>query len=951
MAYASRKRSGNTFDPRSLKLDFASNDDDWREAPEPARDVKKFVLVLGLGALSWVATYIGMLELIQANLGTLPFTHKVVIGFSVAMLMVMIIWLLDQLFKPHAASIKLAYVAGYLFLTTISVGFGFGFYWKVLESRTEASRSAESAVSQVQSSLNGASIRLAQLQSTLAQLSDVSEKKSELERTKGTSCPNSRPGDGPRRKMRAADAAKFSFAAEFVAGRVGAIKQDIKALDGDLAKIVKKDPSIVDTKSGTRNAFMRSLGRKLDMTVAGFNAFRTDPQLKQLRSDLAARADKTVFQVAGGRSFTCPDPQLQQALRGAVRAFDQLPVLDKPKIAVVEGSEATIEAFRRLTATLQGALTFKLPPSADEMRALQQKAIRQAVSKSDRAKLATETAGLSSRDYVPLAIALFVDLCLLLVSMGRSTNRIENLVPKMRAAERGPVIEILSRFKDIHRDPEVRDNFEVFRHVVFDQNGDYYVAVPLDAPYGGTPHGMTAGRYGTEQAQELQHEAHLLANLFTSFEKERIFRRVYNPVLLNTRAIQKRLARQGSKFAGCEAFRVYKFRDGAWSDIILGAVMGAARRAEAKRRRTELERELFRAQTGEPDLGLSPSQQGDAASRIADAVSTSVRDRTETAAFDLVNSEKHGAVSGGDTGAASVSREDAPDAATSDSIGSDVLASGATASDVINGNTPSAGVTAQQQPRRTRPRQQATVTPAHEAKYGPYAVHVSDDDDIDASEMSESDSWQDVAEADVSLTTPGASGEHSDQVSHDLMLDHATDQPFTEDDQDAEEAEVIALPSLEAEDATAVGEIVHGDESIEDSSVAPAVIEVAAPTVASASVNASLTSNQHVDVVLTRDTATFSVPVTEATLPNGVAGLMRKALVAADAELNHVKPVKSEALIGDQPGVPQLESGHLPALVHDPADAQNNVSSQDVTGKDDEDLSRLASRFAAQTEF
>ena len=42
--------------------------------------------------------------------------------------------------------------------------------------------------------------------------------------------------------------------------------------------------------------------------------------------------------------------------------------LEKPKIAAVEGSEATIEAFRRLTATFYGLLSFKMPPSADELR-------------------------------------------------------------------------------------------------------------------------------------------------------------------------------------------------------------------------------------------------------------------------------------------------------------------------------------------------------------------------------------------------------------------------------------------------------------------------------------------------------------------------------------------------------------------------------------------------------
>ena len=144
-------------------------------------------------------------------------------------------------------------------------------------------------------------------------------------------------------------------------------------------------------------------------------------------------------------------------------------------------------------------------------------------------------------------------------------------MPKMQAAERGPVIEILSRFNDIHKDQEIRENFEIFRHVVFDMHGDYYVAVPLDAP----------PRLNPTERETLRVEAQLLANLFSSFEKERIFKRTMLPT---TASIQKRLKRQGSKFAGAEAFRVYKFTDGAWSDIILGAVMGAARRIENEKR-------------------------------------------------------------------------------------------------------------------------------------------------------------------------------------------------------------------------------------------------------------------------------------------------------------------------------------------------------------------------------
>ena len=576
-----------------------SHIDDWSAETPVARDWKKLFLVFGLGALSWVATYVGMLELIEANMGELPLVHKVIIAFSVGMLMTMIIWLLDQLFAPVGFVTKVLYAFGYVFLTVISAGFGFGFYWKVLESRSEASRSAEGAVSQVQGSLYAASTRLDQLQQTLDSLTLISKQKADNERATGTSCPASKAGDGPRRKMREDDAARFSFASDFVKGRAVQVKTEIGALDVELAKISKDDKSIIDAKTGTRNEFMKTLGRKLDNTVTGFNAFRTDPQLKQIRSDLAERADKSSFPDTRGGTYQCPDSQLTGALKGVVRAIDGLPEVEKPKIATVEGSEATIEAFRRLTASFIGLVTLKMPPSADEQRELQKKAVQSVENPQAAARLAASIdaqAGLSKRDYVPLAVAVFVDLCLLLVSMGRPINRLGGMVPRMRAAERGPVIQILSRFSEIHRDEKMRESFEVLRHVVFDYAGVYYVAVPLDAPYTETRTEQVVDQrtrrarlvkkeftLNPAKREAMRVEAHLIGNLFASFEKDRVFKRV---MWINTPAARRQLQRQGSKFANSEAFRIYRFTDGAWSEIILGAVMGAARRVEQHRAET-----------------------------------------------------------------------------------------------------------------------------------------------------------------------------------------------------------------------------------------------------------------------------------------------------------------------------------------------------------------------------
>ena len=593
-------------------LPHAGHPDERDEGPDrerqDGRDPKRLFLVVGLGALSWVATYVGMLELIEANLGDLGFIHKIIIGFSVAMLMTMIIWLLDRMFSPADLFTKACYVAGYLFLSLISVGFGFGFYWKVLESRGEASRSAESAITQVQSALFAASTRLEQLQSTLDQLTTVSTEKAEVERASGKSCPNSGPGDGPRRKMREEDAERFKFASDFVKGRIGTIKSDMGALDGDLQKIVKDDRSVIDAKTGNRNEFLRGVGRKLELTVTGFNAFRSDPQLKQIRIDLADRAEKTTITGAKGVVISCPDGQLQMALRGVVRAIDQLPELEKPKIAAVEGSEAVIEAFRRLTTTLFGLLSFKLPPSADELRELQRRAVQSVEGSSSqsggqsgapaaqRAAFAEQAAGLAKRDYVPLAVAIFVDLCLLLVSIGRPVNQFVGLERGMREAEEGPVFPILARFHDIHADSQAIRHFEVFRDVIFDFNGHYHVAVPLSIPR------------DAENYEALQAEAHRLANLCYALEGKGILTRPIS--FLPPLVALRQLKRRGSKFVACygarrparyrrgwdwmrstwadthhverPAFKVYRFKKGAWPEMILGAVMGAARHIEVR---------------------------------------------------------------------------------------------------------------------------------------------------------------------------------------------------------------------------------------------------------------------------------------------------------------------------------------------------------------------------------
>ena len=261
--------------------------------------------------------------------------------------------------------------------------------------------------------------------------------------------------------------------------------------------------------------------------MTGFNAFRSDPQLKQIRIDLADRAEKTTITGTKGVVISCPDGQLQMALRGVVRAIDQLPELEKPKIAAVEGSEAMIEAFRRLTTTFFGLLSFKLPPSADELRELQRKAVQSVEGGSNpsagqsgapalRSAFAEQSPALpSATTFRSPSRSSSTCACCWCRSAGRSTSS-SGWSAACARPRTGPVYPILARFHDIHADAEAIRNFDVFRDVIFDFNGQYHVAVPLYDPQG-----------RSDDYETLQREAHRLGNLCYALEGKGILRQAH----------------------------------------------------------------------------------------------------------------------------------------------------------------------------------------------------------------------------------------------------------------------------------------------------------------------------------------------------------------------------------------------------------------------------------------
>jgi hypothetical protein len=560
-----------------------------------------WVLLLGgLSLLAWISTYSGIMELIIASTGEVGILEHIAIGFAVFMLQLMILYILDAMFSGQLRWwLWPLYVIGYIILFVISVGFAFGFYWKYLEAGSVTTQAAETSIVQVQRDLQLGTSRLEQLQSTFTSLAAVSAEKAERERNVGGTCPGSRPGDGPRRRLREADAQRFQFANDFIAQRVTSVKTDIADLNTDLQKVLRDDPSVIDPATGSRGVFIGELNRKLGLVSARFNALGQDPQLLQLRDELRTRAAQTSFSDDRGGSFICPDQQLQSALNGVVRAIDQLPQLQQPELRAFEGSEAVIEAFRRLTNSgigwtnqMASAVTGAPAPAVED--------------------------GLTQRDYIPLIIAIFVDICILLVSINRPFGPFFELNRSMEEARRGGMNDYLETFYKVFQnqfDPDRRPTAAAviapIQDVVFDYRGQYYAAVPLDfreedykewlAQRTGPSAAETIFQATSDRPLEV---SRYITSVFATLEGNGFVRLVEaSEEGLDTALIKQKLDQQGSVYGQADAFRVYRFRRNAWAQILLQSVGSGANFGEATARQRIKEGSWER-----PAIGVSREQ-------------------------------------------------------------------------------------------------------------------------------------------------------------------------------------------------------------------------------------------------------------------------------------------------------------------------------------------------------
>ena len=410
--------------------------------------------------------------------------------------------------------------------------------------------------------------------------------------------------------MRETDAQRFQFANDLIATRTNEVKADIADLNGDLQRVLKKIPRRSMRLRARERPLSRAWTASWDLWSRA--SIRCAAILKSASSTTSSRRapSKRAFPDEGGGTFICPDGQLKIALDGVVRSIDDLPELQKPELRSVEGSEAVIEAFRRLSNTAIALVAHgKAPPSPEQIR-------KEQVGQPSglEAAFTQDKAGLSDRDYIPLMIAIFVDVCILLVSVNRPFGPFFNLGQGLsRARQRGPMQGVLETFYAVFQDQfhmqrekaaPAGELIAPLQDVVFDYKGDYYAAVPLDFREENYEHWAAARANAPSfKSSRALERSRYLAAVFAILEGEKLVRLLGEEKKgrfgrgglngLDEPTVRAKLDKQGSMYAQADAFRIYRFQPGKWAGLLIETVGSAAARQDADRRWRDGSGEVF----------------------------------------------------------------------------------------------------------------------------------------------------------------------------------------------------------------------------------------------------------------------------------------------------------------------------------------------------------------------
>lgn len=428
-----------------------------------SRDTTRIFLLSALLLLSWWSTTQGIFALIAAGNSTPSLVIQLSIGTAIAILTLLISWTLDRLRSGRTGNWAPLFLLGYLLLTGISVGFGYGFYWTHIEARSSAQRTAEAQVDQVSRRL---STIYAQLEDSLSALDAVvllSQQRAAQEATEGGTCDLPMgAGQGPRYTLRTQDAQRMATIRDRLVRQVG--RDDINAnnirlstdtlldartqLDRHLATLSPSQFAEFTPERARRT--LAATETALLNTHQKYEAVRTGSAMQSAITTL----DQRILLGRGnidlqGTIFQCTDPELDILMQQARDNLASLPAMQLPALEVPLGADATVFAFEKLANTALWPLTRN-----------------------------TDKALMTGRDAIPFAIAVAVDLFILLLSVTGASAFARN-----QQNEQISLLDDPERLLSLMGSTTTSEtpHIELLEHT-FWWRGAYHLAVPLDGP-------------------------------------------------------------------------------------------------------------------------------------------------------------------------------------------------------------------------------------------------------------------------------------------------------------------------------------------------------------------------------------------------------------------------------------------------------------------------------------
>ena len=567
-------------------------------------NMRSFSLVLLVlpTVLSWASTYSGIYDFLigSSRIPESNSSHIMVmvgVGLLVALLQFMIIFVLNLFFdlkmRKYILLLSPIVVLFYAFFTSISIGFGFGFWWKIFGAPQTIKQEMEGAISHVQYILGKRQKELDNIKVNLRTLSNYSAKMASQENSKGGTCRDDRgsvstSGDGPRKYLRNNDAQKFMVYSNIIASAITKLNKNIQSLEKSLDKIRRDDVSTRD-KKGEHTVFISKLNNGLERFIRELNDWPKSTKIKDIREKLFIRSSQIRFKrTVGttskiGKTFICYDTdngRLKDLIKGVVMALDQFPQTKRPpKIPYLEGSQAVVESFARLKATAMGIFTGDYPPSPSEFRKLRKDAQKNGKS------IKYVSSGIGRDDLIPLLLAIFIDLCIFLISMYRGFTKdnkpaSKELIKKLNGAYG----------RHMEKIPNAKDRETPLMAVIFQRINADYAAVPQDftsspnkdypqkigrsVPKWVNPNSSSSpskSKKDKETPKVDLCEAPYIEAAYQIFERENFVYRIgwFGRLVrgITKKTVSRKLKAKGSKYESAASFVIYKFYRGAYSDI------------------------------------------------------------------------------------------------------------------------------------------------------------------------------------------------------------------------------------------------------------------------------------------------------------------------------------------------------------------------------------------------